>query len=80
MTSASFEAVTLYTQGVAAGWRGDADAYIALLEQAVAVDSTFARAWDQLANALTNTVGSEARIIDAVTRAHRLSEARNNFV
>lgn len=74
VTSASFEALTLYTQGVAAGWRGDTDAYIALLEQAVAVDSTFARAWDQLANALTNTVGVEARIIDAVTNAHRLGD------
>ncbi|HKV75785.1 MAG TPA: protein kinase [Gemmatimonadales bacterium] len=70
VTTASFEALRLYSEGVQATSQGENERAIALLKQAVALDSGFAMAWRKLAVAYSNSGGSQALIHDAATRAY----------
>jgi hypothetical protein len=57
VTTASIEALTLYTQAIDAGWGGEWMRSIDLLDRAIAQDSTFAAAWDILGNGYVNLGG-----------------------
>jgi tetratricopeptide (TPR) repeat protein/tRNA A-37 threonylcarbamoyl transferase component Bud32 len=70
VTTGSFEALRLYSEGVQATNVGQNERAISLLKQAVALDSGFAMAWRKLAVAYANSGGSQALINDAATRAH----------
>ncbi|HTO73361.1 MAG TPA: protein kinase [Gemmatimonadales bacterium] len=70
VTTASFEALRLYTEGAQASSQGENERAISLLKQAVAIDSGFAMAWRKLAVSYSNSGGSQALINDAATRAH----------
>ncbi len=70
VTTGSLEALRLYTEGVRATSSADNDRAIALLRQAVSIDTSFAMAWRKLAVALSNSGGSGASAFDAATRAY----------
>jgi eukaryotic-like serine/threonine-protein kinase len=75
VTTGSLEALKKYTQAQDARHRdGNPEAAIRLLEEAVAIDSTFALAWRDLATILGNQRGSWARRIDATERAYRFRD------
>ena len=70
-TTANLEALQLYSQAVeAAEHRGDHDRGIALLEEAVALDSAFAMAWRKLGVILANRGQQRARSMEALTKAY----------
>src|SRR5262245_59936436 len=71
-TTASFEALRKYTEGVRADERlGRTDEAIALLKEAVAIDSTFAEAWRKLGVVMTNNGRSTAERDAALEAAYR---------
>jgi tetratricopeptide (TPR) repeat protein len=71
-TTASFEALRKYTEGVRADERlGHTDEAIALLKEAVAIDSTFAEAWRKLGVVLNNNGRSAADRDAALEAAYR---------
>ncbi len=70
-TTANLEALQLYSQAVeAAEHRGDPDRGVALLEEAVALDSAFAMAWRKLGVILANRGQQRARSVEALTKAY----------
>ena len=70
-TTANLEALRLYSQAVeAAETRGDPDRGIALLEEAVALDTAFAMAWRKLGVVLANRQQQRARAVEALTKAY----------
>jgi tetratricopeptide (TPR) repeat protein len=72
VTTSSLEALRRYTQAVDARHKeGNMGAAIALLEDAVAIDTAFALAYRDLATILGNTRGSWDRRIDALESAYR---------
>ncbi len=72
VTTGSLEALKKYTQAVDARHReGNREAAIQLLEEAVAIDSTFALAWRDLGTILGNAGILESRRVDAIERAYR---------
>jgi tetratricopeptide (TPR) repeat protein/tRNA A-37 threonylcarbamoyl transferase component Bud32 len=70
VTTASFEALRLYSEGVQATNQGENERAISLLKQAVELDSGFAMAWRKLAVAYANSGGSQALMQEAATRAY----------
>jgi tetratricopeptide (TPR) repeat protein/tRNA A-37 threonylcarbamoyl transferase component Bud32 len=74
VSTASLEALRLYTQGVRAADAGRYDDAVGPLEQAVAVDSTFAMAWRKLAVVLGNGGTARARQMEAATNAYQLRD------
>ncbi len=74
-TTASLEALRLYSEGVRANSMEEDPAVSVQLErQAVAADSTFASAWEALAIGIGNIDGSRAAIDSAMERAYRLRD------
>jgi tetratricopeptide (TPR) repeat protein len=72
VTTGSLEALKKYTQAQDVRLRGgNPEAALQLLEEAVAIDSTFALAWRDIATILGNSGGSWADRIDATERAYR---------
>ncbi|MFI5311935.1 MAG: protein kinase [Gemmatimonadales bacterium] len=71
--TASLEALRLYSEGTFANdVETDWAKSMRLLQQAVAVDSTFAEGWRKLAVAMSNLRLPRARVDSAATRAYRL--------
>src|SRR5438270_3671856 len=71
VTTSSLEALQRYSQGVRASDAADLVRAAALLEQAIALDSTFAMAYRKLAVVLSNSGGAQSRISAAATQAFR---------
>ncbi|MGH7644157.1 MAG: hypothetical protein ACREMR_01090, partial [Gemmatimonadales bacterium] len=71
VTTVSLEALQRYSQGVRAHDQGDVERAITLLEQAVALDTTFAMAYRKLAVALGNAQAGRSREMAASSQAFR---------
>src|SRR5256886_10930945 len=71
VTTRSLEALRKYSQGVRASDAADMVRAAALLEQAIALDTTFAMAYRKLAVVLRNSGGAQSRIGAAATQAFR---------
>src|SRR5438067_2085593 len=71
VTTGSLEALRKYSQGVRASDAGDMALAAPLLEQAIALDTTFAMAYRKLAVVLSNSGGAQSRIGVAATQAFR---------
>jgi tetratricopeptide (TPR) repeat protein len=71
VTTGSLKALQKYSQGVRMHDYGDVERAITLLEEAVALDTTFAMAYRKLAVALTNIQAGQSRVMAASTRAFR---------
>lgn len=75
VTTPSLEALRKYTQGVDALDREiDYELAIALLREAIAIDSTFGMAWRKLAVAYNNSDAGRDRVVHASTRAFQLRD------
>ena len=72
VTTASLPALRLYHQALQAEDAGDFSRAVELLEDAVALDSTFAMAYRKIGVLLGNTLEQRARVIEATTRAYEL--------
>lgn len=73
VTTESLEALELYSEAVrAVEYRGDSQAGIRLLEEALELDPQFASAWRKLGIELSNARRERARATQAVTRAYEL--------
>src|SRR6266436_2800758 len=71
VTTRSLEALRKYSQGVRASDAVDMARAAALLEEAIALDTTFAMAYRKLAVVLSNSGGPQSRIAAAATQAFR---------
>ena len=75
VTTSSLEALRLYTEAVRAHAAGRSEEAVKFLQQAVAIDSTFAMAWRKLAVVLPQaTAGSAVQAMDAARRAYRFRD------
>ncbi len=74
VTTGSLEALRKYSQAIRVQQDGDNPGAIALLEDAVAQDSSFAMAWRKLATMLTNAGVRPARAAEAFDRAFALRD------
>src|SRR5437899_4322254 len=71
VTTRSVEALRKYSQGVRASDAVDMTRAVTLLEEAIALDTTFAMAYRTLAVVLSNSDGAQSRIVAAATQAFR---------
>src|SRR5205814_5295801 len=71
VTTRSLEALRKYSQGVRASDAVDMVRAVTLLEEAIALDTTFAMAYRKLAGVLSNSGGAQSRIGTAATQAFR---------
>src|SRR5213080_3031496 len=71
VTTRSLEALRKYSQGVRASDAADVARAGTLLEEAIALDTTFAMAYRKLAVVLSNAGGAQSRIAAAATQAFR---------
>src|SRR2546421_4929998 len=71
VTTRSLEALRKYSQGVRASDAADMARAATLLEEAIALDTTFAMAYRKLAVVLSNAGGAQSRIGEAATQAFR---------
>src|SRR5437867_125169 len=71
VTTRSLEALRKYSQGVRASDAADMVRAATPLEEAIALDTTFAMAYRKLAVVLSNTGGAQSRIAAAATQAFR---------
>ncbi len=70
VTTSSLEALQKYTQAIRAMYTlGDDTRAVALLEEALAIDSTFAAAWNELGTAYGNRFEQRALAVQAMTKA-----------
>jgi tetratricopeptide (TPR) repeat protein len=74
VTTASLPALRRYTRALEAVDQGDSDRAIALLEEAVTMDTAFAMAYRKLGVIMGNRMLSRAVRIDALTRAYQHRE------
>ena len=74
VTTASLPALRLYTQGLRISLLGDSPEALALLEQAVALDSSFAMAWRKIAVLRANLGLNRSLMLDAARRAYRFRD------
>jgi tetratricopeptide (TPR) repeat protein len=72
VTTRSLPALRKYSEGVRLLDQRRIDEAIPLLQEAIALDSTFAMAWRKLAVAYTNSFGSQEQEDQAATQAFRL--------
>ena len=84
VTTRSHTALRVFSQGLQAWNQGDIARSMQLLEEAVALDSTFAMAYRKLAIILNNNDERRARAVEAATKAHefrdRLTERERYLV
>ena len=72
VTTASLDALRMYSQAVRAiEVEGRPDKGVTFLEEAVALDSSFAMAWRKLGIVLRNKGQEPSRAVDALTRAYK---------
>src|SRR3989475_4851576 len=71
VTTRSLEALRKYSQGVRASDAVEMARAVTLLEEAIALDTTFAMAYRKLAVVLSNAGGAQSRIAAAATQAFR---------
>jgi len=71
VTTSSLEALRLYSEGARAADHGENERGVALLKQAVALDSSFAMAWRKLAVVLTRTGAGPEEFLLASSRAYQ---------
>ena len=71
MTTRSLEALRKYSQGVRASDAAQMARAVTLLQEAIALDTTFAMAYRKLAVVLSNSGGAASRIGAAATKAFR---------
>jgi tetratricopeptide (TPR) repeat protein/tRNA A-37 threonylcarbamoyl transferase component Bud32 len=72
VTTGSLEALRKYSAARRAGWEeSDYERSIALLQEATAIDTSFASGYSLLAGALGNLGSAQSRRIEAQTRAYR---------
>src|SRR3989441_699171 len=71
VTTRSLEALRKYSQGVRASDAVDMARAAGLLQEAIALDTTFAMAYRKLAVVLSNAGGAQSRIAAAATQAFR---------
>jgi serine/threonine-protein kinase len=74
VSTASLEALQLYSRAVRGKSVGEDADHLSLLRQAVALDSNFAMAWIQIASVLINANGDITQTLDAAERARRLTD------
>ncbi len=74
VTTRSLDALRLYSQGLRAEDAGDDPRAVALFEEAIRVDSTFAMAYRKLGTVLRNNYEQRARAVEALTRAYELRD------
>ncbi len=74
VTTGSLEALRQYSQAIRLEFQGDDQGSIALLEDAVRTDSTFAMAWRKLGTKLANDGLQPARADEALVRAFALRD------
>jgi len=71
VTTSDLEALRLYTQAVRAiEFDGESDRGIALLEEAVAIDTAFAAAYRKIGVTLGNRFEQRDRLVDAIRKAY----------
>lgn len=72
VTTPSLAALRKYVEGsVTADERGDSDRGLALLQEAVEIDTAFAMAWRKMAVLLGNEGRERSRALDAIAQAYR---------
>jgi eukaryotic-like serine/threonine-protein kinase len=71
VTTSSLAALRKYSQALRANDAGETDRAVALLGEAIALDTTFAMAYRKLAVVLNNTGQAPSRVADAATNAFR---------
>src|SRR5213082_1412299 len=71
VTTGSLEALRKYSQGVRASDAGQLGRAASLLEEAIALDTTFAMAHRKLAVVLSNSGAAPSRVAEAATKAFR---------
>src|SRR5207245_7517475 len=71
VTTGSLEALRKYSQAIKANDAAETDRAVALLGEAIALDTTFAMAYRKLAVGLSNSFAAPSRIAEAATRAFR---------
>src|SRR5881398_3773246 len=71
VTTRSLEALRKYSQAVKANDAGQFARAVSLLEEAIALDTTFAMAYRKLAVVLTNTDAAPSRVAEAAAKAFR---------
>ncbi len=74
VTTGSLEALRAFSQALQATRRGERDRNVALLEEAIRLDSTFASAHRALGIALANSGENSRRRIQALATAYRLRD------
>ncbi len=74
VTTGSLRALRLYTQATQAEIAGDDDRAVALLEEAVLEDSTFAMAYRKIGTVLNNNFEQRSRAREAVSKAYELRD------
>jgi tetratricopeptide (TPR) repeat protein len=74
VTTGSLRALRLYAQATQAEITGDEDRAVAMLDEAVAIDSTFAMAYRKIGTILNNSFGQRAKARAAVVKAFELRE------
>jgi tetratricopeptide (TPR) repeat protein/tRNA A-37 threonylcarbamoyl transferase component Bud32 len=71
VTTASLDALRLYSQGAKASDRGEFERSAGLLQQAIALDSGFAMAWRKLGVVLGNAQAPASQMTEAATQAYQ---------
>jgi tetratricopeptide (TPR) repeat protein len=83
VTTASMQALRLYTQAALAEIAGDDDRAVALLEEAVTIDTAFAMAYRKIGTILSNNAVRADRVIEVSTKAyelrHRLTDLERGY-
>ncbi len=75
VTTGSMRALRVFSQGLYASNQGDDPRALQLLEEAIALDTTFAMAYRKLAIILQNRGERRSRAVEAATKAYRYSDA-----
>src|SRR5213595_1159338 len=79
VTTRSLEALRKYSQGVRASDAADMVRAVTLLDEAIALDTTFAMAYRKLGVVLSNAGGAQSRIAAAATQEFRHRERLTPF-
>jgi tetratricopeptide (TPR) repeat protein len=75
VTTGSMRALRLFSQGLHASNQGDDPRAVQLLEEAIAIDTTFAMAYRKLAIILSNRAERRSRAVEAATKAYQYRAA-----